>query len=210
MSSGIYNRYTGYHNRRSIRLRGYNYSRPGYYFVTICIHDRKQKLFGSFDNGPVGAGSKPAPVFKPNQYAQTVQQTWHDLPNHISNIVLDEFIIMPNHVHGIIRISDHDINRAGLEDRAGLEPAPTVGLPEIVRQLKTFSARRINIRRNTPGQPVWQRNYYDHVIRDEKSLYFIRKYIRENPVNWSDDSESHIDREILESRSLLHSPNQPQ
>jgi Transposase IS200 like. len=168
MSSGIFNQYAGYHNRRSIRLRGYDYSKPGYYFVTVCIHDRKQNLFGDI---PVGAGSKAALIF-PNDYATIVENTWHDLPNHVNQIELDEFIIMPNHFHGIIRICDH------CSRRAGLEPAPTKGMPEIIRQFKTFSAKRINVLRQTPGQPVWQRNYYEHIIRNEKSLFFIRKYIR--------------------------------
>lgn len=210
MSSGIFNQFTGYHNRRSVRLRGYDYSQSGYYFVTICICDRTQKLFGDIV-GPksvrvcsVGAGSKPALLS--NQYGDIVQSTWDDLLNHIAGITLDAFVIMPNHIHGIIRIV-----RAGLGHghRAGLEPAPTgtVGtdnapqrnaLPEIVRQFKTFSAKRINAIRKSPGNPVWQRNYYEHIIRDETSLYSIKKYIRENPLNWSIDSENHVSREIQE------------
>jgi putative transposase len=71
-------------------------------------------------------------------------------------------------------------------------------LPEIVRQFKTFSAKRINAIRKSPGNPVWQRNYYEHIIRDETSLYFIREYIRENPLNWSIDSGNHVSREIRE------------
>jgi putative transposase len=211
MSTGIFNKFTGYHNRQTIRLAGYDYSKPGYYFITICIHDRKQNLFwdnipaivgaGSVGIEPVGADSKPAHLphiahCPPNQYAAIVEKTWLDLPNHISNIKLDEFIIMPNHVHGVIQIT-------GDSTRAGLEPAPTgnatvAGLPEIIRQLKTFSAKRINVERKTPGKPIWQRNYYEHIIRNKKSLYFIRQYIRENPLKWIDDSENHIDREIDE------------
>jgi putative transposase len=201
MSSGIFNQYTGYHNRRSIRLRGYNYSQTGYYFVTICIHDRTKRLFG--DIPIVGAGSKPAPLL--TEYGTIVQRTWHDLPNHINGIALDEFIVMPNHVHGIIRIVDVGFDRTGLEpvERTGLEPAPTggtkrVALTEIVRQFKTFSAKRINGVRNSPGVPVWQRNYYEQIIRDEKSLFFIRKYIRENPLFWNSDLENHVDKEIKE------------
>lgn len=135
MSSGIYNQYTGYHNRRSIRLPGYDYTRPGYYFVTVCIHDRKQRLFGDIhelkcDSISAGVGSKLAPLFQqftPNQYGQIVLSTWNDLPNHNHQIKLDEFIIMP---------------------------APTVALSEIIRQLKIFSAKRINTVRQTPGTPV--------------------------------------------------------
>ena len=91
---------------------------------------------------------------------------------------------MPNHVHGIIIIRDVG---------AGSEPAPTTkrhGLPEIVRQFKTFSARRINRRRGTPGQPVWQRNYYEHIIRHEESLNRIRDYILTNPLRWNLDREN--------------------
>jgi REP element-mobilizing transposase RayT len=159
MSPGIYNQSTGYHNRRSIRLRGYDYSRPGYYFVTICIRNRAERLFGDIDF--VGAGSKPAhgSVPKPtharmilNEFGHIVQCAWNDLINHISGISLDTFGIMPNHVHGIIRIIG-----------AGLEPAPTmttatpkqISLPEIIRQFKTFSARRINAIRHVRRNPVW-------------------------------------------------------
>jgi REP element-mobilizing transposase RayT len=212
MSSGIYNKFTGYHNRRSIRLPGYDYSRPGYYFVTICIRNRAERLFGDIDF--VGAGSKPAPESVPepapesvpqptharmilNEFGNIVQCAWDDLINHVPGIALDTFVIMPNHVHGIIRIIG-----------TGLEPAPTtapttatakqITLPEIIRQFKTFSARRINAIRHVQNNPVWQRNYYDHIIRGEKSLYVIRKYIRENPLHWREDSENHIDREIEE------------
>lgn len=219
MSSGIFNNFTGYHNRRSNRLRGYDYSRPGYYFVTLCIHDRRQRLFGDIDF-VVGAGSKPAhfsrskPAREPvhelapnpvhvwmnlNEFGTIVQFAWDDLMNHVSGIILDTFVIMPNHVHGIIRIGG-----TGLEHGAGLEPAPTwaapkrITLPEIIRQFKTFSARRINAIRHVRSNPVWQRNFYDHIIRNEKSLFFIRNYIRENPLNWLDDDENHINREIGE------------
>jgi putative transposase len=180
MSSGIYNQYTGYHNRQSIRLRGYDYSRPGAYFITVCIQDRKQKLFGDVVGG----------AMVENDYGKIVCQCWNDLPVHYPHIRLDEFVVMPNHVHGIVVI------RASASVGAGLKPAPTNGLPEIVRALKTFSARRINEIRQTPGIPVWQRNYYDHIIRDDKSRYFIRQYIRNNPANWTADSENHLNNEI--------------
>jgi putative transposase len=208
MSAVVFNTYAEYHARKSIRLRGYDYSRSGYYFVTMCIHDQTERLFGNVGDidassvGTVGAGSKPAHFI--NQYGNIVNFTWNDLTNHIDGIALDEFVVMPNHVHGIIQIAG-----AGEWTRfewAGLEPAPTdtiskskkIALPEIIRQFKTFSARRINAARKSPGIAVWQRNYYEHVIRDEKSLFAIRKYIRENPLHWSIDSHHHVDREISE------------
>ncbi len=185
------------HHRRSIRLQGYDYSRDGAYFVTICTYNR-ECLFGS-----VGAGSKPAQSTKPaqttvlstqmtlNEYGEIVQQTWDDLVNHIEGIDLeDAFVVMPNHIHGIVVIDEQVglAKRAGLTNRAGLEPAPT--LSEIVRQLKTFSARRINKRRGTPGIPVWQRNYHERIIRGENELKQIREYIANNPANWLRDENN--------------------
>ena len=202
------------HHRRSIRLRGYDYTQPGAYFITICTQGR-ECLFGEIIDGEMHL----------NEAGQIVVQTWQDLPNHISNVQLDAFVVMPNHVHGIIIITERagvlgagsvgaGSVGAGSETAptkigpgptagsgpaagpgsvgAGLEPAPTRsshGLPEIVRQFKTFSARRINELRGTPGTPVWQRNYYEHIIRDEFSLSRIRQYIAENPVRWDADRE---------------------
>jgi REP element-mobilizing transposase RayT len=363
------------HHRRSIRLKGYDYTQPGAYFITICTHGR-ECLFGEIIDGEMHL----------NEAGQIVVQTWQDLPNHVPNVQLDAFVVMPNHVHGIIIITD----RAGVVGTgseavrttmgsgsaagsvgagsvgagsvgAGSEPAPTTttapgsaagsgpttgpgstmgsgpttgpgstmgsgpttgpgstmgsgpttgpgstmgsgpttgpgstmgsgpttgpgsttgsgpttgpgstmgsgpttgpgstmgsgpttgpgstmgsgptagpgpttgsdpvgagsepaptepaptepaptepaptepaptepaptrsshGLPEIVRQFKTFSARRINELRGTPGTPVWQRNYYEHIIRDESSLNRIRQYIAENPVRWDADREN--------------------
>ncbi|MBI4708296.1 MAG: transposase [Candidatus Omnitrophica bacterium] len=220
------------HHRHSIRLHGYDYSQPGYYFVTICIHDQTQRLFGDITTSTIPdmraglepdmraglepdmraglepdmraglepdmraglepdmrAGLEPAPT-ELNQYGNIVQFTWNDLTNHIVGIVLDEFIIMPNHVHGIIQIIGADMEQRMKQ----------IALSEIIRQFKTFSAKRINTARNSPGISVWQRNYYEHIIRDEKSLFLIRKYIRENPMNWDSDSENHINREINEFR----------
>ena len=191
------------HHRRSIRLKGYDYSKAGAYFVTICTYER-ECLFG---NVSVGAGSKPALMtdVELNEYGEKVVETWRDLPNHNNNLTLDAFVTMPNHVHFIVVIADRaglepgntraglepGNTRAGLEPgntRAGLEPAPT--LSEIVRQLKTFSARRINLIRKTPGLPVWQRNYYERVIRNDDELFAIREYITNNPAQWHQDADN--------------------
>jgi REP element-mobilizing transposase RayT len=165
------------HHRKSIRLSGYDYSQPGAYFVTICTQNR-ECLFGEIENGKMQIG----------EYGKIIKFTWNDLPNHVGNIVLDEFIVMPNHFHGIIILVG-----------AGSEPAPTDSikhhaLPEIIRQLKTFSARRINQNRKTPGISIWQRNFYDHIGHDKKELYRIRQYIRDNPVNWDSDEENPISK----------------
>jgi len=177
------------HRRRSIRLKGYDYTQPGAYFVTICTH-RREMLFGRVVDG----------VMQLNEFGRIVEWTWYDLPNHVANITLDAFVIMPNHVHGIIIINPPATVGAGSPMvGAGSEPAPTIdaaagpkphGLPEIVRQFKTFSARRINARRGVRGVPVWQRNYYEHIIRNQRALNAIRRYIIENPARWQKDREN--------------------
>jgi REP element-mobilizing transposase RayT len=110
---------------------------------------------------------------------------WADLPQHYLNVKCDAFVIMPNHIHGIILLREFNVG-------AGLKPAPTRrhGLPEIVRALKTFSARRINEIRRTPGASVWQRNYYEHVVRNDDELLCIREYILNNPMRWDNDREN--------------------
>lgn len=113
-----------------------------------------------------------------NEYSELVNFTWNDLPNHISNIRLDAFVVMTNHAHGIIVITDTE------STKPLKQPQP---LPEIVRPFKTFSAQRINQIRQTPGIPVWQRNYWDRIIRDESELNRIGEYIINNPRNWYDD-----------------------
>jgi REP element-mobilizing transposase RayT len=104
-----------------------------------------------------------------------VQQTWDDLPTHYQGIDLDAFIVMPNHVHGIIILADESARRHAI--------------PEIVRGFKTFSARRVNERAGKRGV-LWQRGYYEHVIRNEKALDRIRAYIANNPARWADDPEN--------------------
>ena len=163
------------HHRRSVRLQNYDYSSAGAYFVTICTWQR-ECLFGGIRDG----------VMVLNEYGEILNKCWHALPDYYSHVELDTFTIMPNHMHGIINI----IGNVG----AGLKPALTKrhGLPEIVRALKTFSAKQINILRSTQGRPVWHRNYYEHVIRNEKELYAVRKYIQDNPLNWDKDEDNPV------------------
>jgi putative transposase len=184
-------------SRRSIRLGGYDYSYPGAYFVTVCAAQRGL-LFGWISDSRVVE----------NANASIVRDCWLDLPNHYPHISLDAFVVMPDHIHGIIVLLDSfgvgdvrkDDARAGFKGRAGLKPAPTDGdpfvdagvrhgLPEIVRALKTYSARRINATRGTPGASVWQRGYYERIVRDERELNLTRKYIASNPRNWRTDRD---------------------
>ncbi|HOK59079.1 MAG TPA: hypothetical protein PKZ07_19890 [Sedimentisphaerales bacterium] len=164
------------HHRHSIRLKGYDYSLSGAYFVTICMYDRAC-LFGAVVDGDM----------RLNDAGRVVYDVWNDLPNHYGYVELDAFVVMPNHVHGIIVIVGAGLKPAPTESK----PAPTRhGLPEIIRGFKTFSSRRINELRGTPGMPVWQRNYYEHIIRNEESLHRIRSYIANNPIRWYLDQEN--------------------
>ena len=191
-------------SRRSIRLGGYDYSYPGAYFITVCAA-RRGRLFGRISDGSVVE----------NENASIVRDCWLDLSNHYPHISLDAFVVMPDHVHGIVVLLDTHREgnvrkddgqggltaRAGLDDaRAGLKPAPTGGyafadvgvrhgLSEIVRALKTYSARRINATRGTPGASVWQRGYYERIVRNERELNLTRNYIASNPCNWRTDRD---------------------
>jgi REP-associated tyrosine transposase len=184
---------TSRNTRRSIRLCGYDYAQAGAYFVTIVTKDRAS-LFGEIVDREV----------RLNDGGGLVHSVWEELPDHYHGVDCDAFIVMPNHVHGVILLVDggggglNDVG-AGLKParglaagqnsvRAGLKPAPT--LSEIIRGFKTFSARRVNELRETPGVPVWQRNYYEHVVRDENELHRIREYIANNPLQWELDREN--------------------
>ncbi len=159
-----------------LRLKNYDYTNFGAYFITVCSRQKKH-LFGEVIGNEM----------KLNEAGNAVESAWNDLPVHYSNVELDQYVIMPNHFHGII------VLRRPIG--AGFKPAPISlrlhGLPEIVRALKTFSSRKINqISKNT-GQPIWQRGYYEHVIRTDESIERIREYIVNNPLSW------HLDRENL-------------
>ena len=163
--------------RRPNRLPKFDYSQAGYYFVTICTHQR-QPLFWLSRR----AGLGPAPtdwLDCLNPFGRIVLQTWQDLPNHNSGMELDKFVVMPNHVHGIVRLLPSCVG-------AGPRPArPT--LSEIIRQFKGFSARRINQLRETPATSVWHRSFHDHIIRNEPDYLRIWQYIDTNPLKWEQD-----------------------
>ncbi len=178
------------HHRRSIRLRGYDYSQPGWYFVTIVTHKR-QNIFGRVANGQMVL----------NDAGEIVKTEWLKTREIRGNIKLDAFVIMPNHIHGIIVIMD---NFAGAycntpplhyrhtplqQHRHAVTPfqSPSKTIGAIVRGFKSAATKQINQIRNTPGMPVWQRNYWDHIIRNERELNRIRNYIINNPKKWNDD-----------------------
>jgi len=161
------------HNRRSIRLRHFDYASPGSYFVTICAQCRKPS-FGEIVGGEM----------RLNDLGRIVDQVWNELPQHFPSVRLDSFVVMPNHMHCIIILTD-------TEQRARLNHAPTDGqktrshaLGHIVNSLKSFSTRKINVLRRTPGMMVWQRNFHEHIIRNQIEMERIRRYIHENPMRW--------------------------
>lgn len=171
------------HRRQSIRLKGYDYTQEGAYFVTICTHEQ-QHLFGEIVNGKM----------RLNEYGRIVRDEWNRTAQIRSEIEIDEFIIMPNHFHGIIVIIDcgHSARR-GTARRARTDADATTehfgtpvsgSIPTIVRSFKSAVSKRINAIRNTPAAQVWQRNYYEHVVRDELDLHRIREYIHTNVTQW--------------------------
>ena len=160
--------------RQSIRLKGFDYSEPGSYFVTVCVKDR-ECLLGDVVNGKIEL----------NDVGRIVSSVWHDLAKRFKNIELDGFVIMPNHVHGIVVIVGAPL--AGARDlRAGTRPAPTLG--DIIGAFKSVTARQYYL--DSKGEKLWQRNYYERVIRNEKELFEIRRYIQENPSKWELDPEN--------------------
>lgn len=162
------------HNRKSIRLKDYDYSCPGEYFVTICTKNRAC-LFGEIVNEKMNL-SKTGII---------VDKHWKNILSYKDNVELDEYIIMPNHIHGIVVIKEPV--RAILES-----PVPTTKyrrrkmlLSKIIGRFKTMSAKEVNILRNTLGIPLWHRNYYEHIIRGENDLANIREYIANNVFRWA-------------------------
>lgn len=162
-------------HRKNLRLKGYDYSSAGGYFVTICVKNH-EKIFGV-----IHEDDDQKIVMILNDFGRVVQKVWISLPEHNSCIELNAFQIMPNHVHGIIIIHEYE---------RGKKIKSKPNLSGIIRQFKSFSAIKINTLRGTTGTSLWQRNYYDRVIRDEDELCRFRNYIIDNPRRWAEDPES--------------------
>ena len=170
-------------NRRSIRLRDYDYRQRGAYFVTVCTR-QKTCLFGEIRNGKL----------IPNELGIIVQNAWHQIPNKRSNVDLDSFVIMPNHLHGIILMLENCDLKSSIQTLhfpARCSALQSGSLGAIIGQFKAAVTRRSKLSSRCPSSPIWQRNYYEHIIRNDKSLNFIRAYIVENPARWNDD-ELHL------------------
>ncbi|NJN20489.1 MAG: transposase [Leptolyngbya sp. RL_3_1] len=178
------------YHRRSIRLKGYDYGASGLYFITLCCHQR-QNLFGDIVDGEMTL----------NDQGKTVADEWMKTPHIRPTFELDAWVIMPNHIHGIIHISgveklhsgERAHRRAPLRCQSaaaknnGIADRRPRSLSSFVAGFKSATTKAINMTRKAPGTPVWQRNYYDHIIRDAASLQRIRQYIQNNPATWPSD-----------------------
>jgi len=184
------------HHRRSIRLRNYDYSQPGAYFVTICTY-QKQSWFGEIKNGQMYL----------NQLGKIVADEWLKTCKIRPNFQLDEWVIMPNHFHGIVIINDYsgddqslgagnrplDLGAGNLPLDLGARDAPLQQKPNslssCIAGFKSAVTKRINLLRQNTDTPIWQRNYYESILRDEKYLAVVREYIINNPKNWPNDRD---------------------
>lgn len=182
------------HHRRSIRIKGFDYSSENSYFITLVTHER-HNLFGTIENNEVqltGIG-------------KIVLNNWQAIPQHFPNAELDEFVIMPNHLHGIINLFDSDpcrgtIYRSPTEYRAPTREDPTVNLekfgqpvrgsiPTIIRTYKASVSR--DARKLMDIEHIWQRNFFEHIIGFDHEYDEIVEYIHTNPQNWARDDEYH-------------------
>jgi REP element-mobilizing transposase RayT len=162
----------------SYRLPGHDYCHPGAYFVTICTY-QMHNLFGDIIHGGM----------RLNSYGEIVQNEWFFTPivRDYVQVFNDEFVVMPNHIHGVIWIVSE---RVACLDTSINPCGPKSGsLGAIIGQFKSTVTKQINHLRNTPGKPVWQRNFFDHIIRNENELDAIRKYIQTNPFNWDSNKK---------------------
>lgn len=165
------------HHRKSIRLREYDYTNPNWYYVTVCTYKR-ENIFGKVEKDKMVL----------NEYGKIVEECWKAIPNHFEHVSLDYFVIMPNHIHGIIIIERRDTACCvpTMEDRKFREMNPG-SLSVIVRSFKSAVTKGTNELRKDKSAPIWQKNYYEHIIRNEMDLFYIRRYIELNPLKWELD-----------------------
>jgi putative transposase len=164
--------------RKPTRLAGFNYSWEGAYFITLVSHDR-QHLFGKIKDGD----------FISNPIGEIIQKEWIRSAEIRSEIELDDWCVMPNHFHAIVCIKEtNPVVTQNLIPRPKFLQKPR-SLGSLVSGFKSSVTLKANQWRGTPGLPIWQRNYYDHIIRDEMDLNRIREYILNNPLKWELDKE---------------------
>jgi REP element-mobilizing transposase RayT len=191
-----------HHHRQSIRLRGWDYTSPGLYFITICTHQRQH-------------------LFADSVLRSLAENAWQNIPTqpHAQHVTLDEWVVMPNHVHGIVALIEKENGESRHLKKSAvfqndpfvpdvsclsrrLAPLPFDEPPNsppgvesgsvgaIVGNFKSLVTRRANNIRRTPGAKFWQRGYYDRIVRSDRELNAIRHYIRDNPHRWQQDREN--------------------
>ncbi|MDD4901473.1 MAG: transposase [Patescibacteria group bacterium] len=170
----------GKFNRKSVRLKNYDYSRIGMYFITVCAENR-ECLFGRIENEKMIL----------NEMGRIVEREWLKTSEIRKEIYLDEYVIMPNHFHAIVFINNNGIgiSTVGANGRSPLRMRPK-SISSLMAGFKSSATSCINKFRHTPLVPIWQRNYYEHIIRNEISLDKIRNYIANNPGGWPNDVEN--------------------
>ena len=178
--------------RHPIRLRGYDYSTPGAYFVTLCTENRRCD-FGTIRDGLVSLTA----------LGLLIHNTWIETCSFCAGVSADAFVVMPNHLHAVVLLKD---NTAGQISPRTM----STGLPSLIRRFKMLSTARASHTKVTRESPLphghlWQRSYYEHVIRDDDSLERIREYISTNPLRWELDRENpeHADTSVSPQTSAL-------
>jgi REP element-mobilizing transposase RayT len=197
------------HHRRSIRLKEYDYAQHGAYFITLCTHQR-QCTFGQVVEGEMQL----------NAIGLWIQACWQKLPLHFPSLTLDTWVIMPNHLHGILCLDPNPNHprrgdafgnmsmRSPQDSISNASPSTDLRSPQdsisnaspsqphgttassigaVIQNFKSISTRKTNKLKNTPRQPLWQRNYYEHIIRNDDALKSIQHYICNNPLTWEID-----------------------
>lgn len=160
--------------RKHPRLKGYDYSQNGAYFITICTYQKRKVL-----SEVVGRGLAPAAI-RLLPAGEIVAEELENLPNRFPALIIDQSVIMPNHIHLLLRLS------------AGASPRPTDGasttsVVDVIRVLKSMTTRRWNALRGTAGQKFWQTSFYDHILRNESDYHTKQNYIQTNPARWAED-----------------------
>lgn len=161
---------------KSIRISEFDYSQPGAYYLTLVTQDRQQILGQIVDNEMILS-----------EVGKMVEEVWIAIPNHFASVELGEFVIMPNHIHGIISITVEATHASPLP-RISKGPMPG-SIGAIVGSFKSAATKRFHEIQKYQESRLWQRNYYEHIIRNERDYLAIYEYILANPMNWEKDEE---------------------
>ena len=164
----------GKHHRRSIRLKGYDYSQDALYFVTVCSHKRIC-MFGNIINGEVIL----------NEIGRVAMRCWQNIPTYFEHALLQEYIIMPNHVHGIIELQENHVKSQSQPQQNHYHKIIPGSLGSIIRGFKTGVTNWCQ--NNGIRDKVWQRNYHEHILRNSRDYNYVAGYILSNPNTWSMD-----------------------